>query len=1161
MQAISYPEGQPILIDTGAEVSCIDPKLVGQWQWKQQGMQSYEGIGDKKGNAYLWSGPLRLLDKEGKPLFIGQCQLLGIELPKPFKLLLGMDVLRRHKANIMISGSESISLIDINGLRRMIRTVPSINIEVPRIETLHRSKKQPSKSNPGRGDWGLSDEIQKGFNNMANSCELEGDDREELMNLLFEFKDVWAAPKLGCYTGSEFEISLKPNTEPTKHQVRRQTPEDIKTIDEFYQKGLEEGIFERSTSAWASGIVMVQKKDGRRHPAVDYRDVNRKTLNTYRFPIPRIDGSISSLGDEIEDDRRSWKGGGEKRVIFAAIDLFRGYLQTIPTKETSKIMAQIYEGGHVNPKCNPYGPTGMPGFFQSEMMKSFAELDKKKIYLDDILLWGITPKQLLSRLRKFLTICRDKGLYISIKKSIIGAKQVEYLGWVIDENGVRAQDRRLKELSELPNPTTIGEVRRFCGLANFLSRTVPMFANLLAPFTELLRGKPKSRHVKIEWNESLEEARQKLQDGLRKQVKRSFYRENCPLELYTDASETAIGAILYQWQDGERVILDIHSEKLTDTQRRWDARERECWAIVRHMMLWRFWTITMKVSIFTDHKSLQWLMNSKNASSKLQRWQLALQEFEFEIHYLPGDSNEGADYFSRSIPKYDDDTEVENIFRCVEDETVPQTHKSGRIAVVRSALSTSGGQQIMLPEETKVKGMQRDITGRKIPFRFDLQEPPVFELPTEIELIREQENERSQHQLPDSLIYSSQMKLYLWRPRKGWGRIYVPVSLRTRVLRAIHWKGVVAHRGIQVTRDTVAKVFYWPGLRQDVENYVNSCLVCKRWRGVKKQGSTSVIRSAPHEVIAIDHIEINDGRGCKQKFLTVIDLFTRYMQVYHVRDAGTDEVIRVLRGGWLKHFPSPLAVLHDGGPAFRSSKWDSYVKLTGMTHYSAFRYYPQGNGIIESAHRTIKESMRIQWESDFQTTPETASTRASAVHNALPNRSTTISPYHAMFGIDVVDIEVRKLLQLDNLTATEWGQRTALLWSFMRKRAQDLCEVTNQQYRTIKVGDWITRHRPKEERKYINRRSHTWSKEVPKCHWPMRVTKVQTTSLEAIDLRTGSIEVIPRSAVSLISIPEDGTIEDIGILATSSHEVEALENAVKPQNRNRYVRKKQEEDS
>lgn len=233
-----------------------------------------------------------------------------------------------------------------------------------------------------------------------------------------------------------------------------------------------------------------------------------------------------------------------------------------------------------------------------------------------------------------------------MKKSVLGKLVVDYLGWQISKDGVKSQGRKLKELQGIPISKNIKEVRHFCGLANFLLRTTPMFSHKLAPFSDLLRGNPKP-YSKVVWTDELNEAREIIIASINEQIERKFYVQGNTLHMYVDASDKAVGAVLYQEQNGEKVIIDIHSERLSDVQSRWSTQEREAWSIVRHLTLWRFWTVTGVTKVYSDHKSLTWLMTSEHANSKLRRWQLAIQEFEIEVIYVKGLENEAADYFSR----------------------------------------------------------------------------------------------------------------------------------------------------------------------------------------------------------------------------------------------------------------------------------------------------------------------------------------------------------------------------------------------------------------------------------------------------------------------------------------------------------------------------------
>ena len=117
--------------------------------------------------------------------------------------------------------------------------------------------------------------------------------------------------------------------------------------------------------------------------------------------------------------------------------------------------------------------------------------------------------------------------------------------------------------------------------------------------------------------------------------------------LTTDASDTAIGAVLsQQFSDGERPITFI-SRTLSRTEENYATNEKEMLAIVWALNTLRNFIYGTKIRIYTDHLPLTFTLSQGNNNAKLKRWKAYLEEHDHEIHYKPGKANVVADALSR----------------------------------------------------------------------------------------------------------------------------------------------------------------------------------------------------------------------------------------------------------------------------------------------------------------------------------------------------------------------------------------------------------------------------------------------------------------------------------------------------------------------------------
>ena len=121
-----------------------------------------------------------------------------------------------------------------------------------------------------------------------------------------------------------------------------------------------------------------------------------------------------------------------------------------------------------------------------------------------------------------------------------------------------------------------------------------------------------------------------------------------PFILQTDASDRGVGAVLSQLDDqGDDHPIAYFSRKLLPREERYSTIEKECLAIKLAVQHFRVYLLGRPFVIQTDHRSLEWLDRLKENNSRLSRWSLALQPYQFQVRYRPGQSNSNADALSR----------------------------------------------------------------------------------------------------------------------------------------------------------------------------------------------------------------------------------------------------------------------------------------------------------------------------------------------------------------------------------------------------------------------------------------------------------------------------------------------------------------------------------
>ena len=162
---------------------------------------------------------------------------------------------------------------------------------------------------------------------------------------------------------------------------------------------LDDGIFERSTSAWASPLVIVKKPSGDLRICVDYRRVNEQTVKD-SHPLPNITATLDEMAGA------KW---------FSSFDLVSGYYQIEVLPEDQEITAFVSPYGLFQYRRMPFGLSNAPSTFQRDLTQVLSMKDLVT-YLDDIICFYKTFPEHLAGIRRVLEMCRKAGLKLAPHK-------------------------------------------------------------------------------------------------------------------------------------------------------------------------------------------------------------------------------------------------------------------------------------------------------------------------------------------------------------------------------------------------------------------------------------------------------------------------------------------------------------------------------------------------------------------------------------------------------------------------------------------------------------------------------------------------------------------------------------------------------------------------
>lgn len=411
------------------------------------------------------------------------------------------------------------------------------------------------------------------------------------------------------------------------------SPAKYKQMKSELDKMMKQGIISEITeTAWRSPMHSVKKKDGGIRLVLDARELNLITIGNAK-PIRNTNSILAQM------QQSKYKSTIDLSQAFHQIKLTNKSREKTSFALGTKLFC--YNRMTMGLKGSPATlATLIDSIFEEYYPKAFA-------YVDDFIISTQTFEEHLEILKSIAVKLREKNLAISAKKSKFCCKQLEFLGYLLNEDGLCANPRKIKPVENWKRPTTVKEVRRILGSAGWYRRFIQNYAEITAPLSNLV----KTRKTKVEWNESAEEAFKQLKRKLSNPPVLSMCDYSRPFKIYCDASDTAGAAILTQdFEDGNKSIY-YHSFKFTPTQQKYSATERECLAVIKAVEKFRPYFEGTEFYIVTDHSALRWIMETKEQKGRVARWALRLQAYagDMVIIHRSGEKMEFPDALSRAI--------------------------------------------------------------------------------------------------------------------------------------------------------------------------------------------------------------------------------------------------------------------------------------------------------------------------------------------------------------------------------------------------------------------------------------------------------------------------------------------------------------------------------
>ena len=713
--------------------------------------------------------------------------------------------------------------------------------------------------------------------------------------------------ELGTLKGIQAKLTLKEGVTPKTTKPYRVPLAMRDKVEGEYDKLEVLGILEKvSASEWSTGVVAVPKPGGAVRICGNYKT----TLNPALMPVAPPQINVDSILASINVDGKS--------KYFTTLDLAQAYNQMVVDKESRPLLALATHKGLYAYTRLAFGVSVAPALWQNAMEQVLMGLDRVQVYYDDILIGGRSEEEHVRILDQVMTRLEEYGLRLNGEKCMFFRDSVEYLGMVIDANGIAPIPSKMEGVLKTPKPQDATQLRSYLSMLSYYRRYLKNLASEIAPLTDMLSGVGKQ--TQLRWNAEADLAFEKSKSMLRNSGMLIHFDHTLKTRVTCDASRDGIAAILsHIGPDGEDRPVQFCSRALTATERLYPQLEREALAIVYGLNRFYYFLYGRRFTLVTDNQPLTWIFSPSKGlpvmtAEKIQRWALYVSQFQYDIEFKRGSEN-NADFLSRvpvdPAPEDVSEAEVGYVFS-VTAEVLPIT---ANVIAQKTA-----------KDPTMMQVMKYTHLG------WPAQLPP------------------GEEQLQPYFARRDEIGMEKGCILMGL-RVVIPPELRQQLLDEVH----VGHPGIVKSKAIARSYIWWPGLDKDLERRCNECEPCQLNKSNPPTVTTHpwIPAKEPWERIHVDYAGPFEGH----MFLVVVDAFAKWPEILMTTNSTSTTTCNVLRGLFAR-YGLPQVLVSDNGPCFTSAEFHEFTERYGIQHKCAPPYHPATNGQAERFVRSFKEGMK-----------------------------------------------------------------------------------------------------------------------------------------------------------------------------------------------------------
>ena len=866
--------------------------------------------------------------------------------------------------------------------------------------------------------------------------DLNESQKVKVADLLTNYQDTFSRNEwdIGLTNLAEHEIKTG-DAAPVKQPPRR-VPLAYADKEKAAIKDMKaKGVIRESVSPWASPICLVSKKDGGVRLCVDYRKVN-SLVKPDGFPLPRVQDCLDAVAES------KW---------FSTFDLTSGYYQIPLKSQDIPKSAFVCKYGHYEMTRMPFGLNNAAGTFQRTMELALQGLQWVicLIYIDDIVVFGRTFEEHISRVEEVLKRIQAAGLKLKADKSNMFQDSVLFLGHIVSGEGVKPNPTNIAKVVDWPRPKSAKQVRQFVALGSYYRRFVKDFATMVRPMVELTK---KGR--KFIWNEACERSFEMVKKALISSDVMGYpINEGGEFILDVDASDVGLGGILHQQQEGRERVIAYASKVLNRAERNYCITEKELLAVRFFIEYFRQYLLGRKFRVRTDHQALIWLFKLKEPRGKIARWIEILSHYDFSVEYRPGHKQGHCDALSRcenprecDCPQQDTSEPLKccPCKKCVKraqdmlhEEFLKETNltvTSEKSTETEQKVTDSGEVARGVVQDQAVAGPSQEVE-ETAARRDDLLPSTMIGIATVSEIkklqsadpdigpilqakvsgLRPSSNEmmtkspacRHYWVLWDALVLQEGILFKRFTKKDATGnylQLLIPSALKREILCQMHNSLLAGHLGCKKTKQKIQQRYYWYALKEDVNLHILKCDVCqadKKPAKVPRASLGSLPSGAPGDCLATDYVGPLPVTPRGNRYILLLtDHFSKYVEIIPVPNMTAAVCAEKILNEYIARWGCPLSIHSDQGRTYESKIFKELCRMLEIRKTRTSVRNPKGNGQSERFNRTMLRMIRA-YLCDEQDEWDLHLGCLAGAYRATPHETTKMTPNLLTMGREV----------------------------------------------------------------------------------------------------------------------------------------------------------------